>query len=210
MKLSNEQEKKNEENAQRQVRNVKNTMTALVKKAGKGDADAFSQLMEQVKVQAYRMAYTYVKNEEDALEVVSESVYKAFKSIASLRNPDYFTTWFMRIVINNAITLLGKRKNQVYLDDCMDEKELSVGDENDFSADRIDLFHAIDRLSPENKTLIILRFYQDLKLEEIADRMQLPLSTVKSRLYKVLRLLKDDLEGGEKNGEISKIQKSHQ
>lgn len=207
--MSNEQEKENEKYAQRQVRNVKDAIKALVKKAGKGDADAFAQLMEQVKVQAYRMAYTYVKNEEDALEVVSESVYKAYKSIASLRNPDYFTTWFMRIVINSAITLLGKRKNQIYLDDCVDEKELAVGDENEFSADRIDLYHAIDRLSPENKSLIVLRFYQDLKLEEIADVLQIPLSTVKSRLYKVLKLLKADLEGGEKSGEFSKLQKSN-
>lgn len=207
--MSNEQEKKNEKNAQRQVQRVKDTVKALVKKARKGDADSFAQLMDEVKVQAYRMAYTYVKNEEDALEVVSESVYKAYKSIASLRNPDYFTTWFMRIVINNAVTLLGKRKNQIYLDDCLDEKELSIRDENEFSADRIDLYHAVDRLSPENKSLIVMRFYQDLKLEEIADIMQIPLSTVKSRLYKILKLLKADLEGGEKSGELTKIQKSN-
>lgn len=64
----------------------------------------------------YRLAYSYVKNIDDALDVVQESIYKAFSSIDSLKNFDYIKTWFYRIIVNVSLDLLRKRKREVVTD----------------------------------------------------------------------------------------------
>lgn len=168
-----------------------NTKT-LVQKAKNGDPDAFTALVEIVKVQAYKMAYTYVKSEDDALDIVSDSVYKAYKSIKSLEDPQFFKTWFMRIVINSSINFLNKNKNIVYQEEYLDNGA-SLQDTSELSIQKIDLFKALDTLSPDQKTIVILRFYQDYKIEEIAEFLSIPLSTAKTRLYKILKILKDQM-----------------
>ena len=84
------------------------TKLKLVARAKKGDADAFQALIHEEKEKLYKMAYVYMRNEDDALEVFQETVYKAFESIATLKNNDYFSTWVTRILINTAIALLEK------------------------------------------------------------------------------------------------------
>lgn len=166
------------------------TMKSLVKKAKKGDSNAFSDLMELVKIQAYKMAFSYVKNEDDALDIVSDSVYKAYRSIGDLQKPEYFTTWFMRIVINSAISFLKKQQKVTYIDQYVEDINFSTKDEDLSSIQRIDLYEALDTLTPDQKTIILLRFYQDMKIDEIAEFLQIPLSTAKTRLYSILSILK--------------------
>src|SRR3954452_13032254 len=89
----------------------------LVIKAIKGNKKAFEQLVQQHYERIYRTAYLYVHNEEDALDVVQEATYQAYKSIHSLKNPEYFTTWLTRIVIRCAWHVIKKRDNVVPLND---------------------------------------------------------------------------------------------
>ena len=91
------------------------TKRKLVVRAKKGDAEAFQALIHEEKEKLYKMAYVYMQNEDDALEVFQETVYKAFKSIATLKNNDYFSTWVTRILINAAIALLKKKQKIVPL-----------------------------------------------------------------------------------------------
>ena len=172
---------------------MSDTIVALAKKAKYGDKDAFAALMEEVKLQSYKMAYTYVKNEDDALDIVSDSVYKAYKSMHALQNPHYFKTWFMKIVINCAISYLNKNKNIVLQQQDNVSHDLVSEDSDFLSVQKIDLFKALDTLNPDQKTIIILRFYHDYKMEEIAKILDIPLSTVKTRLYKILNILKDQM-----------------
>lgn len=85
-------------------------MQNLVKKAQKGDDGAFYALFHQYEQDIYRMAFVYVKNQNDALDVVQETAYRSFKSIKTLKDPSLFKTWLIRIAVNCSLDVLRKRK----------------------------------------------------------------------------------------------------
>lgn len=135
----------------------------------------------------YRLAYSYVKNQEDALDIVQESIKKALISIESIKEPTSIKSWFYKIVVRTAIDFLRKQK-KLTLADNQTIDLISHGKE-DFYED-IDLQNALDRLPIQYKTVIILRFFEDLKLEEIAEIVDENINTVKTRLYRGLKLLR--------------------
>lgn len=139
----------------------------------------------------YRLAYSYVKNAEDALDIVQESIYKALSSVDTLKNSAYIKTWFCRIIINTSLDFLRKRKNEVLVDDqILNNYNLEVTD----TYQDIDLKKAMEELPENYRTLIILRYFEDMKLEDIAETLNENLSTVKTRLYKALEKLQLKLE----------------
>lgn len=143
----------------------------------------------------YRLAYSYVKNADDALDIVQESIYKAISSIESLKNPKYIKTWFYRIVVNTSLDFLRKHKRVDVVEQEILERYIP-GDEDDY--ENIDLHRALDELSPNYRTIIVLRYFEDLKIEEVADVLNENVNTVKTRLYRALKMLRvkmdDDLE----------------
>jgi len=84
------------------------------------DEKAFEDLVKKEKEKLYRIAFLYVKNENDALDIVQETIYKAFTSIETLREVKYFSTWITRILINNALDFLKKQK-KILLSDEIDK-----------------------------------------------------------------------------------------
>lgn len=136
----------------------------------------------------YRLAYSYVKNRDAALDVVQESIVRALSRADTLRQPEYMKTWFYRILINESMNHYRRGKRLVPLEESGPEQEAPpAGD----PAERLDLYAAIDRLDPREQTIIRLRFFEDMKLEEIARITGTNLNTVKSRLYKSLRRLRE-------------------
>lgn len=135
----------------------------------------------------YRLAYSYVHNENDALDLVQESAYKAIKSSHTLKNPQYAGTWLYRIVINESISFLRKRKQQETVLYDMD------GEIEDTYSD-IDLHQALEQLEPMDKTVIVLRYFEGMQLNQIAQTLDENLSTVKSRLYRSLKKLRLSME----------------
>lgn len=131
----------------------------------------------------YRLAYSYVKNESDAMDIVQEAAYKAIYKSGTLRKPEYAGTWICRIVMNEAYNVLRKKK-----------KENDQTQEPAFSGEDIyiglDLRQAIRQLKEEEQAVIYLRYYEDKPLDEIAQITQEKLSTVKSRLYRAMDKLK--------------------
>ena len=133
----------------------------------------------------YRLAYSYVKNRDEALDLVQEAVVRALQKLSALRQPEYMKTWFYRILVNECLMYLRKRKivNLPYEDELLSE---SVS--TDLSS--LEMLSCIEKLEPKLKTVVFLRFYEDMKLEEIANVTETNLSTVKSRLYRALKLLR--------------------
>lgn len=173
----------------------------LVRKAVAGNAKAFEMLFQKHSDQLYRTAYIYVQNKEDALDIVQETAYKAFLSIAQLRNPEYFLTWLTKIPIHHAYALLDKKKKVVLMDTQLREQ----GQGREMNADdRMGLLEAVQHLRKDYKTAIILFYYQDLPIHDIADIMNVPEGTVKTYLKRAKLELKHLLTGGEeawtKNG----------
>lgn len=141
----------------------------------------------------YRLAYSYVHNREDALDIVQNTVCKALEHYGSLRNEDAIKTWIYRIVVNESLAILKKRKT-VCPEDSVQVEIPYV--EKGFDAED-DLYHQINCLEEETQTIIKLRFYEDLSLKEIAQTMDMNMNTVKAKLYRGLRALKILIEEGE-------------
>ncbi|KNF07618.1 RNA polymerase sigma factor SigV [Gottschalkia purinilytica] len=139
------------------------------------------------KENCYRLAYSYVKNVDDALDIVQESTYKAVTSLNSLKEPKYIKTWFYRIIVNTSLDFLRKQKKV----DIVSEEILDVYSHGvDDVYENIDLQRELDNLPPNYRIIVILRYFEDLKIEEIADILKENTSTVKTRLYSALKKLR--------------------
>ena len=137
----------------------------------------------------YRLAYSYVRQEQDALDIVQEGAYKAIRDCKTVKNPDYLSTWVYRIMINAALDLIRKRKREELSDNLPEAVwEDSYRD--------MDLSDVLERLDERSRTVVILRFFEDMKLEDIARIVGDNLNTVKARLYRALKKLRLDLEAG--------------
>nr|WP_110396845.1 sigma-70 family RNA polymerase sigma factor [Pseudogracilibacillus auburnensis] len=162
-------------------------MNRLVKKAQKGDEKAYITLFQQYEADIYRMAFVYVKNQEDALEIVQETAYKSFREIKTLKNPEYFKTWLIRIAINTALSHLSKGKKVVHLRP--EYAETFSTNEKDVSL-QITLQDLIERLNETEKSVVLLKYYEDHTMGEIASILDMPLGTVKTTLYRSLDKLR--------------------
>lgn len=162
-----------------------------IKLAQKGDDNAFYELINNRKSQLYKTAYAYVKNKEEAMDIVSETVYKAYISIKKLKEPSLFNTWLTRILINTSLDCLKKNSKVVPLDENLWTDAFIIPKDDE---QIIDLKIAVDRLSGKLKTIVILKYFQDMTLVEIAKILQCPLGTVKTMLHKALGELRLDLK----------------
>lgn len=136
----------------------------------------------------YRLAFSYLRNEADALDAVQEGACKAICNARGLKRLEYLDTWLYRIMVNESIAVLRRQSRR---QECSETalETLSVQD----TYENTDLFHALDALELNERTIVTLRYFEDLKLSEIADIVQLPLSTVKSKLYRAMNKLKKAL-----------------
>lgn len=135
----------------------------------------------------YRLAYSYVKNKEDALDIVQESIYKALTSIGLLKNPEAVKSWLFRIVVNTSLDFLRKHKKVQLVDD--EALEYYCSGAEDVYPD-MDLERTLDELPLKYRSVIVLRYFEDLKIEEVAEILNENVNTVKTRLYQALQILR--------------------
>ncbi|MED4401954.1 RNA polymerase sigma factor [Metabacillus fastidiosus] len=151
--------------------------------------EIFSEFVIEHKENVYRLAYSYVKNEQDALDIVQDSIVKGLKSLHSLKDDKVVKSWFYRIVVNTALDFLRKHKRVQIVDDIEIHASIEETKYHD-----IDLERALEILPLPYYEIITLRFFEDLKLEDIAFILKLPVNTVKTRLYRALKLLRMNME----------------
>ena len=153
--------------------------------------EVFIQLIREQKERFYLLAYSYTKNEQDALDVVQDSIQKAMLSLERLEHVDYIKSWFYKIVVRTAIDFLRKHNRLQVTDD--DTLQYLTPAKEDVYED-VDLEHALEALPQMYREVVILHYFEDLKLADVADILGIKLSTAKSRLYKALKLLKIQLQ----------------
>lgn len=147
----------------------------------------------------YRISYVYLKQEQEALENVQEVAFRAWKYRTSLKEVSYFKTWLTRITINSALRLL-KKHQQLTL---TYEDTGAVDDTESFSfenlvVDQLYLADLLERLEIKERSLLLLRYQADYSFQEIADLLDIPVSTVKSTLYRAIqKLQRHQVKGGE-------------
>ncbi len=156
------------------------------------------QYVKENQNKLYKLAYSYSNNQDSALDILQEAITKALENINKLKNPEYVTTWFYRILINES--LLYIRKNKKIMQYTLIDEEKAFENYEDILIENLDIYHLIQNLKPKIKTVIMLRYFENFKIEEIAQILNVNTNTVKSRLYKGLRELKESMERREKNG----------
>lgn len=165
----------------------------LTKKAIRGNHDAYGELLKRHKAYFYKIAFSYVKEEQRALDIVGEMTYLGLMKIHQLKNPQYFKTWMTKILIHVALKEIKKQKDEMPLINEIEIQEMKKGISIE---QKLDLYEAMDHLRPEYKMVIILKFFNDYKEQEIAQVMELPLNTVKSHLRRAKEELSVGLKGG--------------
>ncbi len=166
-----------------------------VLRAIKGDHEAFLELMHVYKLDLYKTAISYLRNEEEALEALQEVTYRAYKSIKTLNQPSYVKTWLIRIMINYCNDVLKKKKRWVLGEENLNTQGIL---ENHTQMEMKDAMQGLDDRSRE---ILTLKYFHDLKIKEIAETMECPEGTIKTWLNKALKLLRDLLE--EKGGSLN-------
>lgn len=165
----------------------------LIKESIKGNKESFGILIKNNKEYLYKMAFLYVKDEQDALEVIHETVYRAFLNIEKLKKAKFFNTWITRILINVSIDFLKKKgKNEM-----LDESTPIIKEKCEISTEeKLDLYNAIDLLNDNYKTVIIMMYFNDMKIKDISKVMETPENTVKTYLRRAKQALGEILKEG--------------
>ena len=168
----------------------------LVLKAKSGNKRALTKLLKLYYESIYLLAYSYVKNEEDALDVIQEATFKAVSRIDQLKEAEYFSTWLNRIVINESYRLLTKKqKEQRYSGDL---EELDVIQDTALNpANRAEskvLLQYIHELDDKYEEVLLLFYFNELSIQEISKLLYTNENTVKTRLSRGREALKIKLE----------------
>lgn len=156
-----------------------------IRMAVSGDSDAFIVLADSMKRRLYHTAYVMLGAEADACDAVDEALYNAFRHIRTLREPRFFTTWLTRILINQCNQALRRRKRETVIDTPPNVSEAHT--------DTLPIRDAVARLPDELRVVISLRYFSDMTVPAVAETLNLPQGTVKSRQRKALSLLRVEL-----------------
>ena len=175
----------------------------LVARSRGGDLDSFNQLVLRWERPIYALAYRVIGREEDARDVAQETFLRAFRALSGFKGQAKFSSWLYRITLNlcrdwirrerrtpiaqvpegvDLIELAGEAEPAESIEDLVSRKELGRA-----------VAKAMSRLPEEQRTAIVLKEYHGLTFQEIADLLDCPLSTVKTRLYQGLTVLRKQL-----------------
>lgn len=149
--------------------------------------EVIEQLLLQNYNKYYRLACSYVHNDPDAGDIVQNGAYKAILNSHKLQNIEHAETWLYRIMLNEIFANFREKENA-----SLEEITYEQGKEDTY--ENVDLQKAINTLEKKDRAVIVLRYFEDMKLEEIAEVLQENLSTVKSRLYRSIKKLRLEME----------------
>ncbi len=160
----------------------------LVRRAAQGDESAFCALIRAHEPTLYRAAWAILSDSSDACDAVQEAIFRAWRALPSLHDPAFFKTWFTRIAINECKMLLRHRKRVAPMPDTDLPAPLHPIDES------LDVRRALQSLPDKYRAPVVLYYYEDFSVDQIAHALALPQGTVKSRLYLARQQLKTLLE----------------
>lgn len=158
-----------------------------IKKAQKGDHDAFTRLFRQLESQLYRLAKTILLKDEDCADALQETTLKVYKGLTNLKQPKFFKTWVIRILINECNQLLRMRERTIAVAEIPEEPVDSYVHFED--SGNVDLQSFINQLDESLRLAIVLFYYDDLSIKQIADVLDISEGAVRARLHRARRLL---------------------
>jgi RNA polymerase sigma factor (sigma-70 family) len=175
-----------------------------------GDQKAYAQLMERYRDSVYFMLLKMVNNKDDADDLTIEAFGKAFKRLDQYAPTYAFSTWLFKIATNNCIDFIRRKKMVVYSIDkkienadgdqmSVDIKAMELNpEENMVKKQKVLLMRSVvDKLKPRYKQLVEMRYFEELSYEEISEKLDLPLGTVKAQLFRAREFLANILKNTE-------------
>ncbi|MFD1953102.1 sigma-70 family RNA polymerase sigma factor [Paenibacillus thailandensis] len=163
-----------------------------VKKAQRGNLHAFEHLIHAHKTIMYQVAKTILASDADCADAIQEAILKAFEHIRTLREPAYFKTWLLRILINECNQVHRHNKKVIELN------EVTVPSSNESGYEKIELKQLLEALPEEERSLLKLYHMDDISIKDLADIYQKPENTIKTRLRRArenARLIWEEREG---------------
>ncbi len=153
-------------------------MDTLVKKAQRGDAEAFISLMEENKMALRRVALGYLGNDEDVADAIQDTILDAFQHIKTLKKAEYFKTWLVRILVNSCTKVYRKNKNRVSLEEMDDLAYI------DRRSAEVEFRQLLCSLPEESRLIFQLYYGEQFTMREIAEILDMKENTVKSRIHR--------------------------
>ena len=159
----------------------------LVRKSKKGDISAFMSLLKEKDALIYNICFSYTKSSYDAEDCISEATLKAFDKLHQLRNEEKFYCWFISILIN---VCRKDIKNKITASS--DEEVNQIKDMFSYQSvdDKIIVEELLSKLRIDERDILTLRYLKDYSIKDIALIMDMPLSTIKTKIYRSLNFLK--------------------
>ena len=151
-------------------------MRKLVISAQNKNPDAFAQLIQMYKKDMYRIAKSYLRNDEDIADVIQETILISFEKLPVLKNPDYFKTWLIRILINKCNDIIKAGKRYVSIENVPEESS------NDIAQANVEFMMLMDALDERYRTVLVLYYSEEFSVKEISKILDLTESAVKARL----------------------------
>lgn len=182
------------------MENKKNISNEVISRAINGDSEAFSEIYHFYYRHVYFIALQYFRNEEIAKDIAQDVFIRVYKSINGLRAPEAFYTWLYRMTYrmcqnqNRKKMKISDLGGDVTVEDFADTKSIGIMEEIENNRVKEILIESIDTLSEPLKEVALLRFFEGLKLQEIADILDIPKATVSTRLVRIKEALKTDLK----------------
>ncbi|MBS4958545.1 MAG: sigma-70 family RNA polymerase sigma factor [Clostridium sp.] len=154
-------------------------------KAKNGDNEAFLELINENKLNIYRVARGILSNEHDIEDAIQNTIIKAYEKINTLKKNEFFRTWLVRILINECNEIIRRNKRVVSINESNHEERYNDCYEN------IDLTKAINSLSEELRVTTVLFYFEDMSIKDIASILNIPNGTVRSRLSRARKILRE-------------------
>jgi len=167
----------------------------LVRRAIDGDREAFSELMNASASRQYAVATLILRDGSRAQDAVQEAFVSAWKGMSALRNPDAWDAWLHRLTVRACFASVRREKRRRVVElHVMPDPELGKPDETMAALlQRDQLERELDRLPIEQRAVIVLRFFADLPLDEVADILDIPIGTAKSRQHRGLQAMRSSM-----------------
>lgn len=179
----------------------------LIKQAQNGNEEAFTALYERYYTRAFAIAYRQTKDYSDAQDVVQDAFIQVHKSMHTLRDPKVFYRWLMQIIHSKCIDLFYKNRNRDSVDPSTMErfypyeekrKYMLPEEQSSYESEQDILYKIIQEMDEKYSTIIELIYFRQMKLEEIAEYLQIPVGTVKTRSRRAKQELRLRIEAFEK------------
>lgn len=177
-------------------------MEELVKKAQEGNEEAFTNLIISIETELYKIAKMRLQCDDDVNEAVQETIIQAFKSIRKLKQPQYFKTWIIRILINNCNSIYRKlKKDNSYFCDNLEILSENYSYNEEQKNNELDFFILIKILNYKERISITLYYLENLTTKEISRILKEPESTIRNRICRALKKLENYYEKEDKKNE---------